>query len=112
MAKRSAPNQSRHDKGVRRLADRMSSAGYKVSADALGYPRPAAVRGGRGRGRRPDIVATRGGARRVIEAETDDSYDRDRGQRKVFWDYAGRAQECQLSHGEGIGVPRARVIMD
>ena len=90
MAKRSASGQTRHDRAVKSIADRLSGTGHAVSADVAGYPTPDAIcgSGGSGRCRRPDIVATKGGSTRIIEVETEDSYDKDRGQRRVFREYA------------------------
>lgn len=91
MGERFASGQTRHDRKVRDLADRLSGAGYMVRADISGYPRPDAIRSSDGSGsRRPDIVIMIGGVRTIIEVETGDSRDRDRAQQRVFRDYARR----------------------
>lgn len=91
MASRSAPAQSRHDREVKARADRLTNTGHKVRADVPGYSRPDTLcnRDG-GNCRRPDIVAIKGGLTKIIEVETADSYDADRGQHMVFRDYADR----------------------
>ena len=91
MARHSFSGLSRHDRAVRRIADRLSNSGYYVSADVPGYPRPGTISG-----RRPDIVATKDGAVKIIEVETEDSHDRDRGQRRAFRDYADRHENTSF----------------
>lgn len=88
MAKRSS-GQSKHDRAVKKRADKLSKEGYKVSADVPGYPRPGVIsNSGGGSGRRPDIVATKGKKRKIEEVETKESHREDRAQRRVFRQYA------------------------
>ena len=91
MARRTASGQSRHDRAVRKIADKLANDGCRVKADVPGYSRPDTIdnRDGGGR-RRPDIIARRGRSTRIVEVETADSYDADRRQHKVFRDYADR----------------------
>ncbi len=91
MASRTASGQSRHDREVKRIADRLAGDGYSVSADVPGYPSPDTLcdRNG-GNRRRPDIIAKKGGSTKIIEVETEDSYDADRAQHTVFRGYADR----------------------
>ena len=91
MARRPASGLSRHDREVKRIADRLSNSGYRVNAAVPGHPRPSTIGG-----RRPDVVATKGGAKRIIEVETEDTYDRDRGQRRAFRDYADRHENTSF----------------
>ena len=76
---------------IKRIADGLTDSGYKVSADVPGYSRPGAING-----KYPDIVATKGGAKKIIEVETADSYVKDRDQRKVFRDYADRHENVSF----------------
>ena len=97
MARRPAPGRSRHDRAVKSRADRLSKAGYKVRADIPGYRRPGTIRnGGGGNGRRPDIMATRGKVRKIEEVETKGSHHKDRGQRRVFRNYASRRKNTSF----------------
>lgn len=91
MARRTASGLSRHDREVKRIADRLSNSGHKVSAAVPDYPSPGTISG-----RRPDVVATKNGAKRIIEVETEDSYDKDRGQRRAFRDYADRHENTSF----------------
>lgn len=96
MARRSS-GPTKHDKAVKKRADKLSKEGYKVNAEVPGYPRPSAIRnGGGGRGRRPDIVATKGKTRKIEEVETKDSHRRDRAQRRVFKKYASRRKNTSF----------------
>ena len=73
---RSRTSQTKHDRTVQAEATRLKNQDYKVKADVKGFPRPDTVRG-----YRPDVVATKGRERKIIEVETPDSVDsaRDRG---------------------------------
>ena len=73
------------------MADGLSDSGHKVSADIPGYSRPGAISG-----KYPDIVATKNGAKKIIEVETADSYDKDRDQRRAFRDYADRHENTSF----------------
>ena len=78
---RSRTSQTKHDRAVQTEATRLKNQDYKVKADVKGFPRPDTVRG-----YRPDVVATKGRERKIIEVETPDSVDsaRDRGQQAAF----------------------------
>ena len=77
-----------HDRKVRRIAAAYLGRGYNVRADVPGYDRPRPVRG-----KIPDVVATRGKTTRIIEVETDQTFDRHKDQRDIFRDYAdGRSR--------------------
>lgn len=83
MAKRTRADQSAHDKAVERIARRHDKDGWKVQADVAGWPTPDTIAG-----RRPDIIATKTGSRRIIEVETDP--DDDRAQHEKFRRHAGQ----------------------
>lgn len=54
-----------HQKGVRTTAKKHDQKGWNVRADISGWPQPSVIAG-----RRPDVVATKRGSRRIIEIET------------------------------------------
>jgi hypothetical protein len=86
---RSKSAQSRHDTEVRRIAESLQRRGYDVAADVPGFPRPETIRG-----YRPDVVASKGTERRIVEVETPDSLDtaRDLAQQKAFRETADRSK--------------------
>lgn len=104
MAKRTASGQTRHDRTVERIADRLAGDGYTVSADVPSYPRPGTLcnRSG-GNCRRPDIIAKKGGSTRIIEVETAESYDADRAQHMAFRDYADRHKNVSFRIAKIVG---------
>ena len=53
-----------HQKGVRKTAIEHDRNGWDLKADLRGWPHPPIVAG-----RRPDVVATKRGSRRIIETE-------------------------------------------
>lgn len=55
-----------HQLGVKRTAREHENDGWKVRAEVGGWPQPPSIAG-----RRPDVLATKRGSRRVIEIETD-----------------------------------------
>lgn len=66
---RRAPHvQAQHDRMVALLAKEYSAKGYRVWAEAEGYPVPEPIEGAV-----PDIVAQRDGETVVIEVETRDT---------------------------------------
>jgi len=81
MSKRITRTQSVHDTEVRKQAERLKRNGWRVEADIPGYARPIGI--GQCQ-RRPDVVASRGSRRRVIEVETPTSLRRDREQQATF----------------------------
>ena len=89
MAKRSKTSQSRHDTEVRRIARDLKNKGYEVKADVKGFPQPKTVGG-----YRPDVVATKGKQRKIIEVETTESVDsaRDKAQQSAFRSAASRSK--------------------
>ena len=81
MAKRSIPQQSKHDKKVTQLAEEHKNKGWQVSADISGYPRPRPI----GKNRHiPDLVVTKAGAKKIIEVETAASLKKDKSQHDAF----------------------------
>ena len=77
-----------HDRKVRRIAAAYWGRGYDVRAAVPGYERPKPIRG-----RIPDVVATKGKTIRIVEVETEQTFNRHKDQRDIFRDYAyGRAR--------------------
>ena len=73
--------QSTHDRKVRQVSRDLKKEGYAVRADIRGYQRPRPI----GKAKvRPDIVARKSGATRIIEVETPKSLARDKEQLKTF----------------------------
>lgn len=96
MAKRSKYEQTCHDTAVRRSAAALKANGWRVKADVNGYKRPSTLSVD-GENRRPDIIATKNGKKRIIEWETPSSIDKDRKQHQVFRKYARRHQNTHSS---------------
>ena len=86
---RSGASQSRHDREVRTVAKSHERLGYDVKADVRGYPRPSTIAG-----YRPDVIATKGATRKIVEVETPDSVDsaRDKAQQSAFQRAARRSR--------------------
>lgn len=81
MFKRSKPKQTEHDRKVRSLANGLKKKKYKVEADVTGFKEPRSI----GKNNRiPDIVASKGGRKRIIEVETPSSMKTDKGQHSTF----------------------------
>ncbi len=85
---RSRRSQSGHDSKVRQEAKKLERQGFDVSADVLGFPKPKTIGG-----YRPDILAKKDGARKIVEIETPDSKDnaRDKSQQQAFRQAAKRS---------------------
>ncbi len=85
---RTKGSQSKHDAEVRRIAREFQRKGYDVEADVSGFARPGPIGG-----LRPDVVARKGGERKIVEVETPDSLDstRDRQQQQSFRQAAQRS---------------------
>lgn len=81
MAKRSASKQTKHDTKVNQIAKQLRKQGYDVKADLPGYPHPTPI--GKDR-KRPDIEATKGAKRKIIEVETSKTIERDKKQLTTF----------------------------
>lgn len=81
MAKRSPARQTKHDTRVSQIAKQLQKQGYAVKADLSGYARPTPT--GKDK-RRPDIEATEGAKRKIIEVETPDTVERDKKQHTTF----------------------------
>ena len=86
---RSRAGQSRQDDKVRRIANKLDREGFNVEADVKGRPKPGTIGG-----YRPDVIATKGSQRRIIEVETPDSVGsaRDQAQQQAFKRAAARSQ--------------------
>lgn len=87
---RSKSSQSKHDAEVRRQAKRLEKQGFDVSADLKGYKQPRSIGG-----YRPDVVAKKGGQRKIVEVETPDSVatTRDQQQQQAFRRSADRSNK-------------------
>jgi hypothetical protein len=81
MAKRSVSKQTKHDSKVKQIAQQLQKQRYNVKADLPGYQRPAPI--GKGK-RRPDIEATKGAKRKIIEVETPETLEHDKKQHTTF----------------------------
>jgi len=81
MPKRNPSNQTKHDQKVRREANKLKAAGWDVKADLPGFehPRPIGLDE-----RVPDIEASKMGAVRLIEVETEDTLKADKEQQSTF----------------------------
>ena len=66
---------------------------FAVKADVKGYPSPDTIGG-----LRPDVVATKGKERKIVEVETPDSVDsaRDEKQKKAFRNASRRSKNTTL----------------
>ncbi len=85
---RSKRAQDAHDKKVRQEANKLKRQGFDVSADVEGFSKPKTLGG-----YRPDVIATKGDQRKIIEVETEESKDtaRDKGQQSAFRQAANRS---------------------
>lgn len=84
-AKRSRSEQSKHDRAVKREAQRYKRKGWEVQADLSGHTKPPEIGG-----RRPDINAKKSGATHIVEVETPSSMKNDRDQHSTFRRHAGQ----------------------
>ena len=89
MTQRSMTSQSKHDSAVRRIARDLKAKGYDVRADVTGFFQPRTFGG-----YKPDVVATKGKYRKIIEVETTESVAgaRDIAQQSAFSRVANRSQ--------------------
>ncbi len=89
MTQRSMTSQSKHDSAVRRIARDLKAKGYDVRADVTGFYQPRTFGG-----YKPDVVATKGKYRKIIEVETTESVAsaRDIAQQSAFRRIANRSQ--------------------
>ena len=83
MSKRSKRNQTCHNNSVAKRAAGLVANRWKVKADIPGYKQPKTLNGSR-----PDIDATKGKKRRIIEVETPNSRFKDRQQHRNLRQYA------------------------
>lgn len=87
MARRTPKQQSKHDRKVRQVANSLRRDGWRVEADIPGFDRP----GGIGKdGRILDVLATKRGAERIIEVETQRTVRTDSDQHATFRRSAGQ----------------------
>jgi len=86
---RTKKSQSKHDALVREIARELKKKGFDIAADVRGFPTPDTIGGSR-----PDVVARKGKARKIVEVETPDSVGstRDAEQQRAFRAAAKRAK--------------------
>ncbi len=60
---------NKHDQMVLRIAHEYEAKGYRVYVDFWGYPKPQVIGG-----YKPDVLATKGDQRIIVEVETTDSF--------------------------------------
>ena len=79
--RRGSSSQSKHDREVKKTAKEFEDKGYEVNADIQGYSKPKTVLG-----YRPDVAATKGNKKVIVEVETPDSVNiaRDKAQQAAF----------------------------
>ena len=65
---RSLTSQAKHDQKVLKIVREYEEKDYKVYADIWGYPKPPVIGG-----YRPDVLASKGGHRIIVEVEALDS---------------------------------------
>jgi len=76
---------------LRKRAVRLRINGWKVKADIPGFRRPSTLNGSR-----PDIDATKGSKRRIIEVETKTSRTKDKQQQRNLRNYAKSRRNTQF----------------
>ena len=94
MPRRSKQSQSAHDAEVRRTANEFKQKGFDVKADVPGFTQPDTIGG-----YRPDVVATSGRQKKIVEVETTESAGsaRDRKQQQAFGNAASRAKNTTFT---------------
>jgi len=93
MAKRTKSQQTKHDRKVGQIAERLKRQGWIVEADLSGYERPGAI----GKDQHiPDIVARKSGAERIIEVETPETMEVDKKQHEAFRRSAARKKRTSF----------------
>lgn len=85
--KRSKGGQSKHDQRVKQIASSLKRENWKVKADIPGYAKPRPIGSGQ---KVPDIEASKGGRRKIIEVETPDSLKKDKAQQSTFRRHAAQ----------------------
>ena len=87
---RSRHSRAVHNKTVRKEANKLLRKGFNVDADIPGFQQPKTLGG-----YRPDIIASKGRQRKIIEVETPDSKDsaRDKDQQQAFRESANRSND-------------------
>lgn len=94
MAKRKPKQQSIHDRHVRKRARKLKKQGWDVEADISGFEQPEPIGN---QGKIPDIVATKSGAKKIIEVETPDTVQKDKKQHEVFSRSAGQKKRATFT---------------
>ena len=79
--------QRAHDQRVKQIARRLKGENWKVKVDIPGQVKPRPI----GKNQRvPDIEASKGGRRKIIEVETPDSLKKDKAQQSTFRKHAAQ----------------------
>ncbi len=85
--KRSKGGQGAHDQRVKQIASKLKRENWKVKADIPGQAKPRPI----GKDNRvPDVEASKGGRRKIIEVETPDSLKKDKAQQSTFRRHAAQ----------------------
>ncbi|HJT10259.1 MAG TPA: hypothetical protein VJ771_05690 [Candidatus Nitrosotalea sp.] len=92
MSKRTRRSQTCHNNSILRRAVGLEANGWKVKADIQGFKRPPVLNHSR-----PDIIATKGKRRRIIEVETTDTRFRDRPQHRKLREYARNHRRTEFN---------------
>ena len=93
MAKRNPAQQTKHDDKVRKCAQQYKRQGYEVKADLLGYKRPTLI----GQDKRiPDVEATKGGRREIVEVETPETAKAHKDQHATFRRHAAQKRNTKF----------------
>ena len=84
---KSKGRQNTHDQRVKQIANRLKGENWKVKIDIPGQAKPRPI----GKNQRvPDIEASKGGRRKIIEVETPDSLKKDKAQQSTFRRHAAQ----------------------
>ena len=82
---------STHNRKVQEVARTLTKQGYRVLADLPGREKPNKIGS-----KIPDIEATKGGRKLIVEVETPKSLVKDKEQLKTFARHAGQKPETTL----------------
>ena len=91
---RTKKSKTQHDAVVREIAKELKEKGFDVAADIKGFSTPDTIGGFR-----PDVIARKGKARKIVEVETPDSVGnaRDKEQQRAFRAAAKRAKNTTFT---------------
>ena len=93
MGKRGPGKQTKHDKKVKEIANKLKKQGWKVKADVKDFDKPDPI----GKEKRiPDIVAEKGKKKKIIEVETEATIEKDKKQQETFRKSAAQQPETSF----------------